>query len=114
MPPGFMKAIWAPSACVQASWASAITSPSGLSWLGRLSRTMSAVIAPTTRLAIGATAVRYLSATAFAAGSTSAGLRTKVPSGSVWQVPSALRTPFSAITLRAVIEANLPVLLSSE
>ena len=62
---------------------------------------MSAVIEPTTRLAIGATAVRYLSAIALAAGSTSAGLRTKLPSGLVCQVPSALRTPFSTITLRA-------------
>ena len=34
MPPGFMKAICAPAeAFVYASWASAITSPSALSWL---------------------------------------------------------------------------------
>ena len=97
-----------------ASWASAITSPSGLSPLGLASRTMSAVIAPTTWLAIGATAVRYLSATFLAFGSTRSGFFTNtggVPV--VCQVPSALRTPFSTITFLAVISANLPVRRSS-
>src|SRR6266542_2023732 len=79
MPPGFMNAIWAPALVrVYASWASAITSPRALSPAVLLVLVMSAVIDPTTRLAIGATFVRYLSAIALAVGSTVSGLRTKL------------------------------------
>ena len=113
MPPGFISAICAPALAVYANCASAITSPSGLSPFGRVSRTMSALIAPTTRLAIGATAVRYLSANRFASGSTRSGLRTYTPGEDSCQVPSALRTPFSTSTFCAVIEANRPVRRSS-
>ena len=54
-------------------------------------RVMSAEIEPTTRLASGATAVRYLSAMALAAGSTVAGLRTNTPGAAL--LPGAVRVP---------------------
>ena len=60
MPPGFVNAICAPSDTVYASWASAMTSPIGLSPEEPPKFTMSAVIWPTMRLARGAIATRYL------------------------------------------------------
>src|SRR6266540_2448296 len=114
IPPGFIRAICAPAACfVYASCASAITSPSGLSPLGWAACTMSAVMLPTTRLAIGATAVRYLSAIALAAGSTRSGLRMKLPAASLAQLPSGSFTPFSTITLCAAISVNCRVCRST-
>ncbi len=98
---------------VRASWASAITSPSGVSPAGVAVRVMSAVIAPTTRLAIGATAVRYLSAIFLAAGSTVSGFFRKTPLASCCQPPLPSGTPFSTITFFAVISANRPVRRSS-
>ena len=91
---------------------SAMTSPSALSWFGATAVVMSAVMLPTTRLASGATATRYLSAISLAAGSTHAGLRTKaggVVPGTVCQVPSAFCTPFLTIALLAEADTNLPV-----
>jgi hypothetical protein len=109
MPPGFIRAIWALLLCVQASWASAITSPSADSPLAPVVRVMSAVMLPTTLLAIGATAVRYLSATFFAFGSTVAGFFRNTPLASLSQPPLPSVTPFSTTTFLAVTSAKRPV-----
>jgi hypothetical protein len=90
-----------------------MTSPSGLSPFGAVVRTMSAVIVPMTLLASGATAVRYLSATFFAFGSTVSGFFRKTPEASLSQPPLPSGTPFWTTTFFAVIDANVPVRRSS-
>src|SRR4051794_17601617 len=85
-----------------------MVSPSAVSPLPPAGTTLvtSAVIEPTTRLDSAATAVRYLSAIALAAGSTLAGSRTNAPVEAVWYDPSGFWMPFTATTLWAVMAVN--------
>ena len=72
MPPGFMNATTDPPksvGAVVASWASAMTSPSGCSPAGDGVRVMSVVIEPTTRLAIGPASACYFCRILVSAGS---------------------------------------------
>src|SRR3954454_23262426 len=112
MPPGFMTASCACADAVYFSMPSAMTSPSGLSPAALAVLEMSAVMLPTTLLASGATALRYLSAMALAGLSTRSGLRRKFPAASFFQPPAPSLTPLSTIWLRAVAVANFRLFLS--
>ena len=65
------------------------------------------------RLARGAIATRYLSSRTLASGSTSPGLRRKLPAASLAQVPSGSLTPFSTMTFSADMLVNVRVRRSS-
>src|SRR3954452_4720108 len=95
MPPGLVIATWAPALRVAASWASAITSPSGDSPDGPAARPRSRVIEPTGRPATGAAFWTASDTSAAVAGS---GATSRLTTSLRAVLRSRTTSPFSTVT----------------